>query len=854
MDALPNRILICLLAWTSLSTHAQFNPERQAWNKLKKGEWNSARQKLNKSLRKDSLNAEATYVYSLLFFSPRYPRFNIDSAYLYLKKTQRLYAQSDNRSQERLNKFSIDSTSLLTLRLKIDSAAFDQAKQINTETSYIHFINHYPDANQETAAIELRDEVAFVAALKLNTHLSFQEFLTKYPNSHRSADAKQRYDKLWFEYSTRNKTLAEYQQYVSQNPTAPFVELAIKNIYEATTLDGTPASFNNFIKQYPKSYYAKLASRLLTHLKLTLDEPVELTDSLKQIYPLRDWIPFHENGRWGFMDETGGITMPPTLQGIAERYYCAPLIRDIIHTSNGIIARNGALVSRTNFDVINDMGAGYFRAKKDSFFIILNKSGKKLDLPPLTDATLIGSQFIACKNANGWGLVSLNGVTLLPFSFNKIASQGNFIVFTKSGKELLVRKDNVVAFAKSKLEPIVADEFKVHGEYIWVRNGSMEKILDSNLQEVLPFDRHSISFSAAGLIVKKNESLKIIGWPALEEPNISSVQIVEPWLIANKPGEKQSLYHIPTKKEITTSADSIWFDQSFIAVAQDDSVDLWQSDSQYFSIPKNENYSIVKSKDSVVFILVTSKKKTTIYLAENFKKLFTTTLSEVEPILKNVFKFTEKGKVGLINEKGQTILKAEYNIILYSNGTFSLLKDKKFGNFNPTTKKLIKPTFDSNLRLYNEDWIIGRRENKLGFLKPDGIGKPSFEFDEIDYWNDTLALVKQNGKRAIRSIKNRRNVIQNITSLEFIESTGPERLALYAENKIYGLIGTASGIIIPPQFEEVTYQTLNGVIVLIGMKSINDTDAELTYVLTNGQVIRKQILNKEIAYDLLCDN
>jgi len=834
----------------AFSNDAQINLSHKANKKIAKRNWNEARALLDKAIRKDSLNVEPSYVYSLLFFNPQYYLFNVDSSHHYLRTATTYYSLLEENGKEKLKKFPIDETILKNLQLQIDSAAFEKAKLLNTEAAYIHFIKWFPDAAQMPSAIELRDEAAFVIALKQNTHQAFKGFLIKYPTSHRSIEATQRFDKLLFESNTRGKTLEEYQNFVSENPTSQFLEAAFRNIFEIMTEDGKRESFEKFIKQYPENSYSRLASNILSHLP----KPLNANDS-SATSEIRDWIPVTENGRWGFMDDTGQITYPINLPALEEKYLCSSYSDDFILTQNELLARNGKRIAAGHFTEVVDLGLGFFWAKGDSINFILHKSGWKPDLPEFENAATLNSRFLILRNEKGWGLFAMNSKSILPFAFERIIEQGKFLILAKSGKETLVELDKLPAYSKGKYIPVVADEIKTLGEkYIWVRNGSLEQILNEDLKEIIPFDRHSISFSPAGFITRKGSDIRIKGWTELENSTFRSVQIFEPWLITRKAGEKHSLFHIPTQREIAATADSIWFDQSFAAIKKNDSVRLWQTNTKSFSLPLSENYTIKKAKDSTVFLFVSSKTKISVLFADDFTKVFMIPYRDIEPILKNIFLIREKGKQGLLNEKGQLILKPEYDAILYSNGVFSLLKDKKFGSYNPANKKLIKPSFDSNLITYGKDWIIAKKENKLAFLKPDGLKQSDLEFNEINFWNDSIALVTQNGKGALYSILERKKKMENITEFKIIASESQEQLAIFRWNNFYGLMGNVNGIIYKPEFEELTAQLVNDKWIFLGIKAGKGAVVDVRYFTSSGKVIRSQFLEKEISFSLLCDN
>jgi hypothetical protein len=231
-----------------------------------------------------------------------------------------------------------------------------------------------------------------------------------------------------------------------------------------------------------------------------------------------------------------------------------------------------------------------------------------------------------------------------------------------------------------------------------------------------------------------------------------------------------------------------------------------------------------------------------------------TTWQGIDPILKYVFIIKEKEKQGLIDDKNKIILKPEYDAILFSNGIFTLLKDRKFGTYNPVTKKLLKPTFETNLVNYNQEWIIGRKDNKLALINPEQTSKPTFEFEEINYWTDSTAQVKVNGKKGLYAIFNKEIILDNIGSFQIIDGSKTERLAIFSQNNLYGVIGSLSGIILKPEFEELTFLPVNNTVIFIGMKSTSGKEVEITYLNRDGKSIKKLKTDIDTGYSILCDN
>ena len=236
-------------------------PERQAWNNIEKQRWDRVESQLRKALRKDSLNATARYVYAIYFFSPGNPVYHIDSSYHYIQASLADYRLTDARERERMKRFPVDSSILINLRQKIDSAAFEFAARVNTVDAYDHFLGLYALALERPRAVELRNEVAYFNAMKENTYKAFAQYLEKYPGSARAKDAKDKFNTLLYEEKTFNKQLKSYQAFVKEFPESPYRRDAELQIFEKMTAGGAIESFEEFLSLYPQSFYSGKAKK-----------------------------------------------------------------------------------------------------------------------------------------------------------------------------------------------------------------------------------------------------------------------------------------------------------------------------------------------------------------------------------------------------------------------------------------------------------------------------------------------------------------------------------------------------------------------------------------------------------------
>ncbi|MEJ0030230.1 MAG: hypothetical protein WDO15_07610 [Bacteroidota bacterium] len=171
--ATPRRLALVLFFLTGtliFSCSLRLDPERAALTHITEKKWSAAQSDLRKAFRKDTLNVEAKFLKGTFFLSDGNPEFNTDSAQLYANKALAAWRISTPKQRQK-----VDSSAILTLRWRVDSAAFENARQENTVEAYSYYINQYPLANDHSKAIELRDEVAYVEALRTNTPAAFKK-------------------------------------------------------------------------------------------------------------------------------------------------------------------------------------------------------------------------------------------------------------------------------------------------------------------------------------------------------------------------------------------------------------------------------------------------------------------------------------------------------------------------------------------------------------------------------------------------------------------------------------------------------------------------------------------------------
>jgi len=856
--------LLTLSLLVTFGASAQIDAERLAISRIEKGKWLKAERGLNKSLKKDSLNPEALYGMSKLFFFPLYPKFNIDSAYHFAQSALVVYTRLPLRQRDRLKRFPLDSSILLEHRTKIDSAGFERAKKTHTEKSYNDFITEFESAIQQDAAIELRNEVAFVDALKTNTHEIFLAYLTKYPTSTRAQEARQRYDKLLYEERTKDGKLNSYEEFIREYPENVHRKEAEKNIFEISTVSGTPLSLIKFLQKYPQSgSYGKMAKDILYHIEKdseVVKKYTYKTDSIEEISRLESGylIPILKAGKFGFMNGQGREVLSPRFASIHESYFCGNIKTDYLVTSDGIVGRSGKLIVKGKVEQPEDLGFGFLKLKVGGCWNVIHKAGYTINDSCVEGVKVISGQYLAIRKNRKWGLFAFNGRQLLPHAYEEIETVDKIIVLSKTGKKILVTADRIANIAnKVPLnESRVYDEIRqlATDQYL-VRNGTLEGVLNSALAFEVPLERHSIKQSPYGFIIEKNKKYKINDVSQeLKGKEFDQLNFYGDWIGLKESG-KSSLYQGREKKFLRRELDSLWFENQVAFTLRNDTLKVYFNSGKSLDFEPNVSVKFIKSSDSTTYFYVPDKNKHSVYQVADGARLFSAEFDDLEYLGHQFFLVSKGGKKGLVDESGKVLLPIEYTAIVTTGlGIVSLLKDQKFGLFNMISRKLIKPSFERNVLAYDQDRVLAFKEGYYGFMNWDAKPLSNFEFEEIQRWNDSIAIVKRNFQWSLYEINAHKTVMSKIKDFHLVGDYHDEKVVVIHRDNFYGVLSNKQGEVIPAAYTDIINLGTPEEPLYFAEKHVEEAGIYvIIYFDKKGTILRKQAFEEDEYGKIYCD-
>ena len=332
MNKTLGKLACCLVLMTSsVSSYSQ--TYTQINRALFAGEYEKAKEKLDKKIQKHPRDVEALSKLSLYFsIDPKTKHYSLDSAYYYTLAAIAVFSsESDIKKLGMYDKLGLNGVELEKMRHSIERAAFRSTRARGTLESYTAYVIRFPESSLYRVAAKSRDSIAFLKAEKVGDFAAYKHFLDLYPQADEGADAKKRYDKLLYEQLTKVETAKSYEDFINSYPSSPYIQQAEKKLYTKFTSDNRTSTLSHFITRFPQNHltaqawmrlwymtpeqlrpelYAKLGGK---HL------PNFLGQDQARLYPTWD----SEKQLYGLIDDKGNIVMAAQLKNLSDEYICS---------------------------------------------------------------------------------------------------------------------------------------------------------------------------------------------------------------------------------------------------------------------------------------------------------------------------------------------------------------------------------------------------------------------------------------------------------------------------------------------------------------------------------------------------
>ena len=859
-------LLAIILFFLCLSAHGQVGLSKRALKQLEKGDIHKAVATNKKALEKDSTLVAGFYVQARLFFTPIYHQADIDSAYHYILLARNGFGILDEKERKKHENAGVTSAALESLKEAIDSAAFVRSTEKDTEEAYIYFIKHFNTAEQVPEAISLRNARAYEQAVQENTYQSYRLFMERYPDAVQVAEAKKRYEKIYFYERTADNTLRSYLQFLEDNPATPYRLEAEQNIYEIMTADHSAASYQKFIRQFPKSELRFKAVAFLYHVVEQSGGKLPgqmLTDSLKQVRDLHGkvLVPIREAGQYGFMDDQGKEIIAAQYDRVDEGELCGGITRDYLLLHDIIIGLNKAVIYKGRYDSVEDLGFGLLKITSHGSVGVYHKSGYQVLPFSYDEVRLLMGKFLAFKKGRRWGLATVSGRKIVPATFDDILSQGTFILFEK-GEKFDVQNEDMILKGVDKgrlnINTIYNDFDLLDDGNLWLQAGSEEMVIDRSCQEIIPPSRQKIRIIKEGLLIDKGGDITILNndyEQLLRVEGAKNLQFNTSWIGFRK-DTVWTLFDAGSQSLKANDLDSVsLIGEHFAIIFRNDSAAVLTLERPLL-LGETDYISLLTELNADQYLLVEGDKHRKLILSRKGETVFNGVFDEAKPMGPDYLIISRGSKKGLISADSRTLLPTDYDAIgNYNDGFVSLLRNKKFGLYNEKQSVFIPAEYDKNLSLYTKQLFIAEKNGKLGVV--NGVNKKitAFDYQDIRFWSDSVALVKQNDQWQLFDLKNGNVKEDNIKSITIDDAGKNEIRAVVLKESGYGVWSNIRGEVITPTFNDIVNVGTAEKPVYFTEKHIHEAEFYVViYYDASGNILRKQAFDAREYTLIYCDN
>jgi hypothetical protein len=457
---------------------------------------------------------------------------------------------------------------------------------------------------------------------------------------------------------------------------------------------------------------------------------------------------FQTGNLWGLINYNGNVLIKPVyeeVQPIDGSEFVWLLKGDKWGLMN---VETGKTICNYQFEIAKPMSGNSSMVKsKDGLFGVINHVNcHYLVEPQISNVKKISKSTILYKLESKWGILAYDGRILANPIYDTIylASPTHFIV-KKEGKFGILNQQGV-----SLTEPIY-DEVGNYSEGLFpIRKGEKYGYLNLLGKEYIDYIYEEVQpFKNKQAIVKKNGLYGIIGIDKKEivAAKFLSIEKIPDFshYIVSEQLDKVKHSVIDSKgKKLSPLADQVLIPDSgsILQFSIDGQIQYWDIATQNYLPGQYTNGEVFKDNFALVqngdfWGLINNKGETVI--KPQFDKIQYKYLTN-----RLVFKTFKGNSIGLISNNGKTILECQYEEIEQAGiGLFIVKKDQKYGIYKSNGEEILAPSYDyiSN-QTHNPDtpqWPAIVHLNKLkGLINIKGEGITKVAYKELYYSGENI--------------------------------------------------------------------------------------------------------------------
>ena len=774
---------------------------------IEKEEYDKFKDLLDKSEEKDSTRIGVKYYFSKYFSAENKPFFNIDSAAYYIQRAITLYNSASNEVIEELKSDGINEQIIVHQEKIVHQLAFRRAKEILTLNTINDFIDRFENAQEYPQAILLRDSLAFEQTRLNPSAKNYLQYIKAYPQSAYNTKAQAVYDSLSYIENTNPQNLKSLENFLIDYPKSPYKKLAISQIYKLSTTIHELSNYLQFIKRYPTSPEVRLAANFAYHLNklATLEALAEypITDSLKSSYRLEQGLlyPFLDRNEIGFFSASGGTVLNPQFSEISDEIKCEGL-SSVVFTAKdkdgtwSVYNRAGiALISNvvpSSLQILDQQVFSVTHERKSKAFHL---SGKLL-VEGFEKLELINSSWLVATKNSRKSLFNFQGASFIT-DFESVEREGPFYIFHNQDDLFPLNDQSLLnQSALSEIQDLIPiDDYEVSNNHLIIFKGDKEALIDDKLTYREEWGDHEIYFDYNQWVVKTEDSFKVLD-PSISNGDISYRQILSNagWLAL----KNQTNWSLKSRKNLNAELDQLdsifLMDEYAALIFKSDSSYLLYQNSAKRTLQEESKVTRLPGAQGLAHHYIQFKNETgTVILDSIGNEYEIGQYDHLFVIGKELFRFSQKGKVGLINLQGEVVLKPIYDIAEMDQSLIYLLSKSVIGAYDARSKVLIEPKYDQKVELLGNGYLAKKGDEYL-WLNANNSNQLKKSYEEMKSWNDTAVWVKDDLYWRLITNKDE-TILSGVSSFNKVISGDQNHIYAVHKDGKYALYSTKKGAI-----------------------------------------------------------
>jgi hypothetical protein len=533
------------------------------------------------------------------------------------------------------------------------------------------------------------------------------------------------------------------------------------------------------------------------------------------------------------------------------------------------------VIADFHYDAIEELEKPLLRVVQQGKQGLIHEGGFAI-LPPRFDSLEVLNDFLIKTTLNGkQGLTTMNGHTLFEPDFDEISSLGaTFVRFRKGGKYALL--SNPQLLPKNARTAAAAPDFRyekaawVRSGFVRVFDGQTETILNAQLKPILPPQQKNIAELPSAWLTQDSTGYRLWslqGAPFLDSTGKSPVferVIARDGFYGVKTGGQWGVLNQNGKSYVPCTYDTLsLIGNNLFLLSKKKNTWLHTSSRKLVNVADIRSFQLRptepdKSPETARMYLMLENRsgKQALYTTTG-KQLLPFWYESIRVLGPNLFLVEAGHKAALKDSLNKLLLPLTYDgLNPMRKGFVATLKNKKFGAYHPDKKMTIPPQYESLLQFYDTEGtlFIARKNGLFGLIDRTNKEKAPFRFEDIRFWLQTVALVKENGQWRLYDLVNKIYFLQPFDEISYVQSNESEIVLKVYVNRKYGILSNRRGPIIPAEYDDLGNAGDEMVPFYVAEKQIKTASVYLLFYFDqNGKPLRKQLFSEEVYEKIVCE-